>query len=145
LFPHIILKKKIYLFRFQIPFPSMEKKNFSEPKNTYQTPLKRVIRIAWYTYLVELYYEKLCTMQETWPETTLNSEDIVQKCYLWECAQQRENIWILNILYKNYLFKSVYNEFVDSIRKDIAIFPALEKKVYLKVLDTVFLQAQDHW
>mgnify|MGYP000442257287 FL=1 len=62
------------------------------------------------------------------------SEDIVQNVIvkLW----QRRNKLSEDISIKNYLYKSVYNEFVDSYRKHVAV-SALEKK-YIEGLDTFY-------
>jgi len=87
-----------------------------------------------YTYLVELYYEKLCDYARNLARDDSKSEDIVQNVIV-RMWQQREKL-NSNISIENYLFKSVYNEFVDQYRKDIAI-TALEKK-YIEGLDTVY-------
>lgn len=94
---------------------------------------------AAYTYLVELYYEKLCDYAKNLARDDYKSEDIVQNVIV-RMWQQREKL-NSNISIKNYLFKSVYNEFVDQYRKDIAI-TALEKK-YIEGLDSV-LEAEDN-
>lgn len=91
-----------------------------------------------YTHLVELYYEKLCDYARNLARDDYKSEDIVQNVIV-RMWQQREKL-NSNISIKNYLFKSVYNEFVDQYRKDIAI-TALEKK-YIEGLDSVF-EVQD--
>jgi len=111
-------------------------KNFSDQKILIKH-LKKGNTIA-YTYLVELYYEKLCDYARNLARDDFKSEDIVQNVIM-RMWQQREKL-NSNISIKNYLFKSVYNEFVDQYRKDIAI-SALEKK-YIEGLDTVF-EAQD--
>lgn len=99
--------------------------------------LKKGNTIA-YTHLVELYYEELCQYASNLARDDFKSEDIVQNVIV-RMWQQREKL-NSNISIKNYLFKSVYNEFVDQYRKDIAI-TALEKK-YIEGLDSVF-EAQD--
>lgn len=91
-----------------------------------------------YTHLVELYYEKLCHYASNLARDDFKSEDIVQNVIV-RMWQQREKL-NSNISIKNYLFKSVYNEFVDQYRKDIAV-TVLEKK-YIEGLDSVF-ETQD--
>ena len=86
--------------------------------------LKKGNEIA-YTYLVELYYEKLCDYASNLARDSFRSEDIVQNVFI-RMWQQREKL-NFNISIKSYLYKSVYNEFVDQYRKDIAI-TSLEKK-----------------
>ena len=86
--------------------------------------LKKGNEIA-YTYLVELYYERLCDYASNLARDSFRSEDIVQNVFI-RMWQQREKL-NFNISIKSYLYKSVYNEFVDQYRKDIAI-TLLEKK-----------------
>ncbi|WP_209401433.1 RNA polymerase sigma factor [Pseudozobellia sp. WGM2] len=86
--------------------------------------LKKGNEIA-YTYLIELYYEKLCEYASNLARDSFRSEDIVQNVFI-RMWQQREKL-NFNISIKSYLYKSVYNEFVDQYRKDIAK-TLLEKK-----------------
>ncbi|MFS4455175.1 RNA polymerase sigma factor [Maribacter sp. 2304DJ31-5] len=78
-----------------------------------------------YAALVELYYEKLCHYATSLARDNFKSEDIVQNVIvrLW---QQREKL-NPDVSVKNYLYKSVYNEFINQYRKDVAI-TKLEKK-----------------
>ncbi|MBU2903908.1 sigma-70 family RNA polymerase sigma factor [Arenibacter algicola] len=87
-----------------------------------------------YTHLVELHYEKLCIYARNLARDDYKSEDIVQNVIV-RMWQQRDKL-NSNISIKNYLFKSVYNEFIDQYRKDIAI-TTLEKK-YIIGLDSVY-------
>lgn len=86
-----------------------------------------------YTHLVELYYEPLCSYAKNLARDNFQSEDIVQNVIV-RIWLQREKL-NANITIKNYLFRSVYNEFIDQYRKSTAI-TALEKK-YIEGLDTV--------
>ncbi len=86
-----------------------------------------------YTHIVELYYEQLCNYAKNLARDDFQSEDIVQNVIV-RIWQQREKL-NSNITIKNYLFRSVYNEFIDQYRKSTAI-TALEKK-YIEGLDTV--------
>ncbi|MBJ6368942.1 RNA polymerase sigma factor [Snuella sedimenti] len=92
-----------------------------------------------YTYLVDLYYEKLCDYASNLARDDFKSEDIVQNVIV-RMWQQREKL-NSNISIKNYLYKSVYNEFVDQYRKTIAV-TALEKK-YIEGLDAILDENDD--
>ncbi|WP_339885320.1 RNA polymerase sigma-70 factor [Polaribacter vadi] len=91
-----------------------------------------------YAYLVDLYYDSLCIYANNLARDHFESEDIVQNVTvkLW----QRRHKLSEDISIKNYLYKSVYNEFVDSYRKHTAV-SALEKK-YIEGLDT-FYETED--
>lgn len=108
------------------------KKKYSDQKKLLKH-LKKGKTTA-YSYLVELYYEQLCNYARNLARDDHKSEDIVQNVII-RMWQQREKL-NSNISIKNYLFKSVYNEFVDQYRKDIAI-TTLEKK-YIEGLDSVY-------
>ena len=85
-----------------------------------------------YSYMVDLYYKKLCDYASNLARDNFKSEDIVQNVII-RMWQQREKL-NSNISIKNYLYKSVYNEFIDQYRKEIAV-TKLEKK-YIEGLDT---------
>ena len=85
-----------------------------------------------YSYMVDLYYKKLCDYASNLARDNFKSEDIVQNVII-RMWQQREKL-NSNISIKNYLYKSVYTEFIDQYRKEIAV-TKLEKK-YIEGLDT---------
>ena len=85
-----------------------------------------------YSYMVDLYYKKLCDYASNLARDNFKSEDIVQNVII-RMWQHREKL-NPNISIKNYLYKSVYNEFIDQYRKEIAV-TKLEKK-YIEGLDT---------
>lgn len=91
-----------------------------------------------YSYLVDLYYKELCNYATSLARDDFKSEDIVQNVIV-RMWQQREKL-NTNILIKNYLYKSVYNEFIDQYRKDLSI-SVLEKK-YIEVLDS-FIEVKE--
>lgn len=91
-----------------------------------------------YSYLVGLYYKELCNYATSLSRDDFKSEDIVQNVIV-RMWQQREKL-NTNILIKNYLYKSVYNEFIDQYRKDLSI-SVLEKK-YIEVLDS-FIEVKE--
>ncbi|QTE22825.1 RNA polymerase sigma factor [Polaribacter cellanae] len=86
-----------------------------------------------YNFLMESYYPNLCAYAETLIRNRSGAEDIVQNVFV--------TVWIkreqLNAKFsiKSYLYKSVYNEFIDYYRKNKPIV-YLEKK-YLEALDLV--------
>ena len=86
-----------------------------------------------YSYMVDLYYKKLCDYASNLARDNFKSEDIVQNVII-RMWQHREKL-NPNISIKNYLYKSVYNEFIDQYRKEIAV-TKLEKK-YIEGLDIV--------
>jgi len=91
-----------------------------------------------YSYLVDLYYKELCNYATSLARDDFKSEDIVQNVIV-RMWQQREKL-NTNILIKNYLYKSVYNEFIDQYRKDLSI-SVLERK-YIEVLDS-FIEVKE--
>jgi RNA polymerase sigma-70 factor (ECF subfamily) len=86
-----------------------------------------------YTLLMNDYYKNLCRYANLFTKDPSKSEDIVQNIFV--------KIWIYrkkidpNISIKKYLYKSVYNEFIDQYRKNKPVI-SLEEK-YLKVIDTI--------
>ena len=86
-----------------------------------------------YTLLMNDYYKNLCGYANLFTKDPSKSEDIVQNIFV--------KIWIYrkkidpNIPIKKYLYKSVYNEFIDQYRKNKSVI-SLEEK-YLKVIDTI--------
>ena len=91
-----------------------------------------------YSYLVDLYYKKLCDYASNLARDNFKSEDIVQNVItrMWQHRKKLDP----NISIKNYLYKSVYNEFIDQYRKEISV-TILEKK-YIEGLDKV-VEIQD--
>lgn len=89
-----------------------------------------------YSFLVDTYYEQLCVYANSLVNDGISSEDIVQNVFIkvWKNrAKLKEGYSI-----KSYLYKSVYNEFIDQYRKKKAI-TALEKK-YIDALDTIIIE-----
>ena len=86
-----------------------------------------------YTLLMNDYYKNLCRYANLFTKDPSKSEDIVQNVFV--------KMWIYrkkidpNIPIKKYLYKSVYNEFIDRYRKNKPVI-SLEEK-YLKVIDTI--------
>lgn len=88
-----------------------------------------------YTYLVETYHHKLCTYAYGLIRDYDLSEDIVQNVFIkvWKQRKKLKDDIDLN----NYLYKSVYNGFIDQYRKMRTVF-SLEK-VHIDTLK-VFVQ-----
>ena len=86
-----------------------------------------------YTYLVDTYHHRLCAYALSLTHDKDAAEDIVQNVFIkiWKRRNQLKPDFSIN----SYLYKSVYNEFIDSYRKQKAIIP-LEKK-YLDALNYV--------
>ena len=78
-----------------------------------------------YTFLVETYHHKLCLYAFSLINDHDLSEDIVQNVFIriWKTRQKLKD----DFNFKSYLYKSVYNEFIDQYRKQKNVL-ALEKK-----------------
>lgn len=91
-----------------------------------------------YSYLVDLHYKKLCDYANNLARDNFKSEDIVQNVITRMWLNRKKLSPDISI--KNYLYKSVYNEFIDQYRKETAV-TILEKK-YIEGLDKV-VEVQD--
>ncbi len=86
-----------------------------------------------YDYLMETHYQSLCTYAYSLTGDDAKAEDIVQNVFV--------QLWInrkkinTNYSIKNFMYKSVYNEFIDEYRKRKPVI-YLEKK-YLEAIDLV--------
>ena len=86
-----------------------------------------------YDFLMNSYYKSLCTYARTLTNDGNLAEDIVQNVFV-EIWENKKNI-NPNYSIKSYLYKSVYNEFIDQYRKNKPVI-YLEKK-YLEAIDLV--------
>ena len=86
-----------------------------------------------YDYLMVSYYQKLCSYANTLINDPNIAEDIVQNVMV-KMWLSRKTI-NFNFSIKSYLYKSVYNEFVDQHRKKVEVI-YLEKK-YLEAIELV--------
>jgi RNA polymerase sigma-70 factor (ECF subfamily) len=91
-----------------------------------------------YSYLVDLHYKKLCDYASNLARDNFKSEDIVQNVITRMWLNRKKLSPDISI--KNYLYKSVYNEFIDQYRKETAV-TILEKK-YIEGLNKV-VEVQD--
>ena len=91
-----------------------------------------------FTFLMNNYYERLCVYANLFTKDSAESEDIVQNVFvkIWT----RRNKLNENISIKSYLYKSVYNEFIDHYRKNKPLVPLDEK--YIKEIDS-FLEEDE--
>lgn len=86
-----------------------------------------------YDYLMERYYQNLCSYAYNLIHDHSKAEDIVQNVFV-EIWVKRKNI-NPKFSMKSYLYKSVYNGFIDQYRKNKPVV-FLEKK-YLEALEQV--------
>jgi len=86
-----------------------------------------------FNFLMETYYKNLCGYAYTLTNDKAFSEDIVQNVFvsIWTNKNNLKPVFSI----KSYLFRSVYNEFIDQYRKNKPVIN-LEKK-YLEALDIV--------
>ena len=92
-----------------------------------------------YNFLVDTYHQKLCVYAFSLSHNHDNAEDIVQNVFLrvWQKRYKLKDDFSI----KSFLYKSVYNEFIDLYRKEKSTL-ALEKK-YIEALDIVIDHGDD--
>ncbi|TRZ42443.1 RNA polymerase sigma factor [Robertkochia solimangrovi] len=80
-----------------------------------------------YAQVVDMYYANLCQYAANLTRDSQSAGDIVQNVMirLWE----RRNSLHPELNLKNYLYRSVYNEFVDQFRKEKALSTLEEKYI----------------
>lgn len=93
-----------------------------------------------YDFLMDSMYNKLCAYAYTLIRDHGNAEDIVQNVFV-EVWTNRKNI-DPNLSLTNYLYRSVYNGFIDQYRKNKPVI-YLEKK-YLEAMDLVVQNEQEN-
>ncbi len=86
-----------------------------------------------YSFLLRNYHHKLCVYAFSLTNDNDFAEDVVQNVFIniWRRRDKLKDDFIL----KNYLYKSVYNEYIDQHRKQKSIL-AIEKK-YIDDLNTI--------
>jgi RNA polymerase sigma-70 factor (ECF subfamily) len=91
-----------------------------------------------YTHLVKTYHHKLCVYALSLTNNDDSAEDIVQNVFMsiWRNRGKLKEEFVL----KSYLYKSVYNEFIDQYRKQKNVI-TLEKK-YIDAL-TYIVEEED--
>lgn len=93
-----------------------------------------------YTFLVNTYHHKLCIYAYSFTHDHNLSEDIVQNVFM-RIWNKRENLKE-DFVITSFLYKSVYNEFIDQYRSQKAVFP-LEKK-YIDALNDIVENEEEH-
>ncbi|MFG6685827.1 RNA polymerase sigma factor [Mariniflexile sp. HNIBRBA6329] len=86
-----------------------------------------------YTFLMDAYYHKLCVYTYSLVHDQDAAEDIVQNVFI-KTWKKRERLKP-DFEIKSFLYKSVYNEFIDYYRKQKSVFP-LENK-YISALSSI--------
>lgn len=86
-----------------------------------------------YTYLVDNYHHKLCVYAFSLTNDHDDAEDIIQNVFI-RTWKKREKLKT-NFSIQSFLYKSVYNEFIDQYRKRKSVLP-LEKK-YIDELSVI--------
>lgn len=86
-----------------------------------------------YTFLANNYHHRLCVYAFNLTNDHDLSEDIVQNVFMriWKQRHKLKDDFVV----KSYLYKSVYNEFIDQYRKHKTVL-TLEKK-YIDALSTI--------
>lgn len=93
-----------------------------------------------YDFLMDSFYKKLCSYAYTLSHDHGASEDIVQNVFVQIWSNKKSINSSFSI--KSYLYKSVYNEFINQYRKNKPVF-FLEKK-YLESVDLVVESTQEN-
>lgn len=93
-----------------------------------------------YTFLVDNYHHKLCLYAYNLINDQKAAEDIVQNVLI--RTWKKRNRLNADFEIKSFLYKSVYNEFIDEYRKQKLVVP-LEKK-YIDGLTTMVENEDEH-
>jgi RNA polymerase sigma-70 factor (ECF subfamily) len=88
---------------------------------------------AAYAYLMDTYHQRLCVYSLSFSRDVYVSEDIVQNVFLriWEKRHRLKESYSL----KSYLYKSVYNEFINQYRKKTKLMEV--EGEYVKALSII--------
>lgn len=86
-----------------------------------------------FAYLMDTYYKKLCVYAGNLTKDLYTRQDIVQNVFLrvWEQRHKLKADYSIS----NFLYRAVYNEFIDQYRKN-KLLTALEEE-HLKQLNTI--------
>lgn len=86
-----------------------------------------------YSFLLHTYHHKLCVYAINLSKDKDLSEDIVQNVFVnvWKNRQKLKDDFVV----KNYLYKSVFNQFIDQYRKSEPVISLSSK--HLETLDSI--------
>ncbi|PQJ78982.1 RNA polymerase sigma factor [Polaribacter porphyrae] len=86
-----------------------------------------------YTYLMDMYHHKLCIYATGLARDDNDAEDIVQNVFIkvWKKRHQLKDAFSL----QGFLYKSVYNAFIDYYRKQKVMLPF--EKTYIDELSSI--------
>lgn len=89
-----------------------------------------------YDHLMEIYHHKLSVYAYSLIKNVYVAEDIVQNVFvkIWENRKRLKS----NLSIKSFLYKSVYNEFIDQYRKNQSLVTL--EKMYFDALTSVVLE-----
>lgn len=93
-----------------------------------------------YTFLVNTYHHKLCVYAYSFTHDHNLSEDIVQNVFM-RIWNKRENLKD-DFVITSFLYKCVYNEFIDQYRSQKSVYP-LEKK-YINAVNDIIENEDEH-
>ena len=90
-----------------------------------------------FSFLIDNYHHGLCVYANNLINNNIQAEDVVQNVFLhlWE-KRERLNA---NHSIQSFLYKAVYNEFIDQFRKTQAVL-RIEKK-YIEYLDSLIIDS----
>lgn len=94
-----------------------------------------------YSYLVERYHHQLCVYANSLTHDDFAAEDIVQNVFVmvWKKRNRLKDDFSI----RNFLYRSVHNEFIDQYRKNRSVI-ALEKK-YTDALESIIEEQDEHY
>jgi len=86
-----------------------------------------------FSYLIDTFHHELCVYANSLINNNIQAEDVVQNVFirLWE---KRANLNVNSSL-KSFLYKSVYNEFIDQYRKTQSVLRI--EKIYIEYINTI--------
>ncbi|MBQ4913619.1 RNA polymerase sigma-70 factor [Maribacter sp. MMG018] len=92
-----------------------------------------------FSFLVDSYHHRLCVYANSLVNNSMLADDIVQNVFInvWE----KRNMLNPDHSLKSFLYKSVYNEFIDQYRKSQSLL-RIEKK-YIEHLNTIVAEDEE--
>ena len=92
-----------------------------------------------YAFLIDNYHHKLCVYANSLINNHIQSEDIVQNVFI--------NLWVKRAKLdprqsiKSFLYKSVYNEFIDQYRKTQSVMKI--EKMYIDYINSIVIDENE--